>query len=143
MVELALVLPLFLLLVYGIISFGSVYLVSQSLKNAASDGARVALAGSTQVSEANLACTQVTQDLGSYIPGTPSVTYAFSAPGSSAQPGVACGQPPPSPNPCTTPCLLTVTVIDPYSSHPLVPASGLFPFVPDTISGTTTIEVNS
>lgn len=127
MVEMAIVLPLLLLLLYGIISFGSIYLVNQSIKNAASDGARAALAGTTQAEETTLAVNQAENEL-SYLPVSVTPTVSFTCP---------AGTPVPTVGTC-----MTVTVTYPYGTNPLIPASGFFPFVPSTISATTVEVVN-
>ncbi len=58
MVELAVVLPLFVTLVFGIIEFGQAFMVLQLVNNAAREGGRAAIVnGST-----NASVTQVVQD---------------------------------------------------------------------------------
>ncbi len=102
MVEFAIVLPLLLLLVYAIISFGAQFLVLQTVKQASSDGARAAIAGTTPMatcvaSETAASCEQialadgaVTQDL-SYLATTPVVTSSVYEPGASQCPGTVTG----------------------------------------------------
>lgn len=131
MVELAIVLPLLMLLLYGIISFGAVYLVDQSLKTAASDGARAALAGTIECKEASLAQQQAMQDL-SYLAVSPTVTVQTAYTPCSSAPLNTSGSGEP----------LTVTVTYPYGQAPLVPASGFFPWVPASITAVSKVEVN-
>lgn len=126
MVEFALVLPLLLLLIYVIISYGAQFLVLQTVKQAASDGARAAIAGTTPASEISLATQQVDSDL-SYLSSPPSVTVTPSA----SCPGG--GSPPAGSGGC-----ITVTVD--YTGPQIIPA---FPGTPNLpASSTTTVLAN-
>ncbi|MGH9066886.1 MAG: TadE/TadG family type IV pilus assembly protein [Acidimicrobiales bacterium] len=125
LVEMAIVLPLLLMLLYGIISFGAVFLVDQTIKQAASDGARAALAGTTQATETSLARARASGDL-AYLSTRPTVATS----------PAACS--PPSQGNC-----MTVTVSYDYGAHPLIPAlPGLGLLIPSTLTAQTTVAVN-
>jgi Flp pilus assembly protein TadG len=124
MVEFAIVLPLLLLLIYGIISFGAQFLVLQTIKQAASDGARAAIAGTTPPSEVALATAQVSADL-SYLSTPPVPVVNTAAP---------CPNAPPSSGGC-----ISVSVT--YGGTPIIPAFPGIPTLPD--SATTTVLANA
>lgn len=128
MVEFAIVLPLLLLLIYGIISFGAQFLVLQTLKQAASDGARAAVAGTTQSSEVSQATSTVLSDL-SYLPAinASDVSVTFPASCSASAPATSGG-------------CINVAVSYPYATNPLVPA---FPGIPTLgMNASTTVLAN-
>ncbi len=126
MVEFAIVLPLLLLLIYGIISFGAQFLVLQTIKQAASDGARAAIAGTTPTEEQALASTTATADLSYLNQSDLSVTPTIYAAGSSE-----CGSS--SGEPC-----IQVSVV--YNGPQIVPAFPGLPTLPD--STFTTVLLN-
>ena len=123
MVEFALVLPILMLLLYVIISYGAQFLVLQTVKQAASDGARAAIAGTTPKSETRLATQAVNQDL-SYLSSPPAVLVTFPT---------ICPNAPPASGGC-----IDVTVS--YNGPQIIPAFPGTPNLPD--SSTTTVLAN-
>ena len=88
-VELAVVLPLLLTLVFGIIEFGWIFMVRETLTNASREGCRVAvLQGSTQqnvtdqvaASMAGAGLTSYSVDITSSTPGNPTETVTVKMP---------------------------------------------------------------
>jgi len=71
LVEMALILPVFLMVVLGIIEFGRAMMVSNLLTNAARDGARLAVVAGTTNSQVTSAVNQfLTESVGSVPDGT-------------------------------------------------------------------------
>lgn len=127
MVEFAIVLPLLLLLIYGIISFGAQFLVLQTVKQAASDGARAALGGTTSTQEMALASSTATADL-SYLRTPPTVTPVVYAAGAAQ-----CGTDSAGSGGC-------IVVSVSYTGSPIVPSFPGIPTLPQ--SSQTTVLLN-
>ena len=118
--ELALALPVLLLLIYGIIQFGTVFLIRQDLTEAASDAARSSVAV-TQSSVVSTALTQLVGDINNDSAGLVTVPSGGSCPTSGAiltcsVTAAAC----PIGMPSTDDCL-TVTVVYHYEQSPVLP----------------------
>jgi len=136
MLEFALVIPIFVFVLYGLIAFGIMLNGKQQITNAVSEGARAAIGARPQAGENDqqaqerTAKERVSQALGGNALGgnyDPSMTTATVAPctNSSSQ-------------------CITVTVTYPYSSKPLVPnAPGLGLLMPDTLKSTAVVQVSS
>jgi Flp pilus assembly protein TadG len=140
-VEFALVLPIFVALLFGVISYGWMLSYRQGISQAAAEGARamaVAPSGSTTaLSDARAA---INRSLSSYhvectdagtlthdgtVVGTCTITPPFTCPGST--------------NKCAK-----VALSHAYRSHPLIPSfPGLGIVLPDEIGYETTSEINS
>lgn len=65
-VEFALVMPLFLMLVFGIIAFGSYFAVVHGVQQLAAEAARSSIAGLTEAERKSLAETYVTTNAAAY-----------------------------------------------------------------------------
>lgn len=133
MLEFALVIPIFIFVLYGIIAFGIMLSAKQTLTNAASEGARAAVgavpnAGETQPdAEVRVAKARVTQALTGQLSGNSSsaVTDATVA---------TCSN--------TTGNCITVKITYPYSSKPLIPqAPGLGLVTPNNLTATAVVQV--
>ena len=133
MLEFALVIPIFVFVLYGLIAFGIMLSGKQTMTNAASEGARAAVGavpnvGETQsAAEVRVAKARVDQALQGQLSGnyTSSMTTASVA---------QCAN--------TSGNCITVKVTYPYSSKPLIPtAPGLGLVMPNTISATAVVEV--
>jgi len=128
-VEFAIIMPVILLLVFGIIGYGVMLAFRQSLSQAASEGARAAVgapAGAT---------TGVAQD---------AIQSALSTYGKSCTGGVTCtiSAPAPCAGDSSHDCV-QVTVSYPYRDHPIVPnVPGLGFTLPATLSFTSSVEVS-
>lgn len=142
MVEFALILPVFVALVFGIISFGYMLSYRQSLGQAASEGARaIAIVPSgmdtaTKTSKGRVAINDALSAYGMSCSGT-SLMHGTSTYGTcSIQPNVAC------PADATRRCAV-VTVTHAYRDNPLVPAfPGLGVTLPQSLTYTAVVEVN-
>ncbi|MHB1487568.1 MAG: TadE family protein [Acidimicrobiales bacterium] len=137
LVEFALVMPLLIALLYGIVSFGVALAVKQSITQAASDAARAAVPfpqnnDPTEAGPSGAAVGQATNTLG-WILGSGGTCGNNSA-GITCTTSVATCPNEPNQNNC-----LTVTVTDNYKDHPIIPNLPLLGFLlPSTISSTTT-----
>ncbi len=129
-VEFALVVPLLLLLVFGIISYGYMLSFRQAMSQGAAEGARSAAvwasayAASQDTQRKSAATTSVDEALKSY-----GVTCASGATCTTAI--AACG---------TAKCV-TVTVSYPYGTNPLTPKIPLVP-LPASLSYTASARVS-
>jgi Flp pilus assembly protein TadG len=128
-VEFAILVPLLLLLIFGIISYGVMLAFRQSLSQAASEAARAAVgAPSAQVNAVAQSAVKGALD-----------TY-----GKSCSAGVACtiSTPAPCAGDSSHNCV-QVTVTYPYRGNPIVPTvPGLGFTLPATLSFTSSIEVS-
>lgn len=129
-VEFALVVPLLLILVFGMITYGYLLSFRQGMSQGASEGAR---AGAVWA-----AAYQTTQDSARIAAAKTQVDNALSSYGVSCSSGATCNV---TIAACGTAKCVTVQVTYPYGSDPLTPA---FPFVPlpDTLSYTATARVS-
>lgn len=119
MVEFALVVGLFVFILYGLISFGMILSTKQRITNAAAEGARAAVG---QTSDAAAVAAATSRVLAAGLPAgayTPSYSTA------------TCG---------TNKCI-TVTITYDLAGHPVVPpAPGLGLVTPNTISSTAVVQ---
>lgn len=124
MVEFALVVGLFVFILYGLISFGMILATKQRVTNAAAEGARAAV-GQTNAADAKTAAiARVT------AAGLPTGTYSI-GPGAGEPTVAACG---------SFQCI-TVTVTYNLAANPVVPpAPGLGLVTPNTISSTAVVQ---
>lgn len=136
-VEFALVLPVFLLLLFGILTYGTIFLVHNQMTEAASDAARAAVAAgqSGAVSTANDAvATDLDNDGAGLIPvncGTSSLS-CVATPIQAGQPGCTNA---PSGYEC-----VEVTITYNYSQDPVIPTVPFMP-TPSTMTATSTVLV--
>lgn len=126
-VEFALVFPVMFLLFYGLMTYGIILVVQQSLTLAVGEGARAALRYST--SPASAACQAIdtsTAWLGANISGC-----ATALPVAAACPYTAVSQ------------CLTVTASYPYSANPLIPTLPFLNLVlPTTLKATAVVQLS-
>ena len=128
-VEFALVVPVLLLLVAGIVSYGYMLSFRQALSQATAEGARAAAVAAAGADRESLATAAVDRALSSYE----DVTCAGEA--------VACEV---SVDPCGAdgPAYATVDVRYDYDGHPLTPElPGLGLVMPDTLSYRSSVRV--
>ena len=137
MLEFALVIPIFVFVLYGLIAFGIALNAKQTMTHATAEGARAAVgavpnAGETlDQAEVRVARDRVTQDLQGSLSGNNQYV-------NTSQTSVGY---------CNTtlntgPKCITVKATYPYSDHPLVPpAPGLGIIMPSTLSSTAVVEV--
>jgi len=128
MVEFAIVVGPFVLILYGLIAFGMMFALKQSMTSAAADAARSAIGvpAGTEVTAAKAAVAQRLSWLG-----------AKYTPGDSPDPVVG-----PCPNNTVRNCI-TVVVSYPYATKPLVPsAPGLGLVSPSVIRSQATVQIS-
>jgi len=142
MVEFALILPIFIALVFGIISYGYMLSYRQSLGQAASEGARAMAmvpSGMDATSKTVKGRTAVNDALSGYgmtCSGTVLMHNSASNGTCTVQPNVAC------PADATRRCAV-VTVTHAYRDNPLVPSfPGLGVTLPQNLTYTAVVEVN-
>jgi Flp pilus assembly protein TadG len=129
-VEFAIIAPVVLLLVYGIIAYAYMLSFRQSLSQASSEGARAA-AGAPSTALAQSAALAAVND------ALDSVDMSCS----SSHVTCTIGTPTACTNSTTHDCI-SVEVSYPYRSHPLLPTVGLGFVMPQTISYTSVSQVN-
>ncbi len=117
----ALILPVFIFILYGLITFGVILAQKQQITNAAADGARAAVGQTSGPSAEAAAKARVEQSLGPQ--GNYTATYvADSCSGGSGQ-------------------CVTVNIVYLYSSHPIVPpAPGLGLVTPNTFTSKAIVQ---
>ena len=132
MLEFALVIPIFVFVLYGLIAYGMMLSAKQTITNAASEAARAAVSAPAGDQTAEKAAAHdrakaTMQSLGAYKVDDPG---AFDA---QVQP---CSQG--SPNTC-----IFVTITYDYSAHPIVPpAPGLGLVTPSKLSSKAVVQVS-
>ena len=133
MLEFALVIPIFVFVLYGLIAFGMMLSAKQTITNAAAEGARAAVgAAPNTAAQTAAAKNKVISAMKSYDKYDANDPNEFSA-------SVA----PCDPNNLTSPSCITVKVLYPYSDKPLVPpAPGLGLVMPDKLSSTAVVQVS-
>ncbi|MGH9000942.1 MAG: TadE/TadG family type IV pilus assembly protein [Acidimicrobiia bacterium] len=143
-VEFALVSVLFLGILFGIVTFGLIFMVKNDITRAAEAGARAAIAGTT-VDGAGGQRDKAYQAAQRVLNGLPSsyedhiVLPADTSPAD----GIPDFPIAPCPGETSASCI-TVTVTYPYSSHPLVPAVPLLGEVlPDEITSTSVVQLTN
>jgi len=131
MLEFALVIPIFVFVLYGLIAFGVMLSGKQTITHAASEGARAAVGAApndaAQIDAAKKRVKDAMSSLSQYNVDDPA---EFSA--------VPAQCPAPSLQRC-----ITVTVTYPYSDKPLVPeAPGLGLVMPNTLKSVAVVQVS-
>ena len=140
--ELALVLPIFLLLVYGGLSFGLAMSAKGSITEAAAEGARSAIGASVIAADNGSQCSAYTRTAQAQavqaLKGLGAAsTYAVVTPAAGMMTGGACV------DSATTGVIVTVTVSYPYGTHPTIPkAPGLGLVLPANIVATYSVEAS-
>jgi Flp pilus assembly protein TadG len=123
-VEFALVVGLFVFILYGLISFGMILATKQRITNAAAEGARAAVGQTNAADAKNAAVARI------LAAGLPTGTYSI-GPGAGEPTVAACG---------TNQCI-TVTVTYNLAANPVVPpAPGLGLVTPNSISSTAVVQ---
>ncbi len=142
MVEFALIAPIFIALVFGIISYGWMLSYRQSISQAAAEGARVvAVAPSTtgMAAQARSAVNRSLQSYGVTCTDGGALTHDGRTVGTCSVPSAATSCP--SPNPAGASCV-TVSVVHQYRDHPLIPSfPGLGITLPAQLRFASTMEV--
>lgn len=140
-VEFALVAPLLLLLVFGIIQYGYMLSFRQAISQGAADGARaaaIAPAGQVNALRVGDAYERLSDALGSYGVRCDSGTLKRgSATVGSCAAGIAACPAPDAGDDC-----VTVTVSYDYKGSPLLPPLGLGIAMPDTLEYAAVAEVS-
>jgi Flp pilus assembly protein TadG len=128
-VEFALIVPVFLLLIYGGLSFGLAMSARGVLTEAAAEGARAAIGAQVIPADAGSQCTAFQRVAAAQAQsalkalGTAAAAYATIT--ATATPCQAAA---------TTGVLMTVTITYPYGAHPTIPnAPGLGAVMPATL----------
>jgi Flp pilus assembly protein TadG len=130
MLEFALVIPIFIFVLYGLIAYGMMLSAKQTITNAASEGARAAVGApaGNQTAETAAAHDRVAQAMGSLSQYKVDDPNAFKAEYISCGNGATC---------------IKVTVTYDYASHPIVPpAPGLGLVTPDKLTSTAVVQVS-
>jgi Flp pilus assembly protein TadG len=127
-VEFALVVPLLLLILFGIISYGYMLSFRQAISQGVAEGARAAAVAPVGSDHVALATAAIDEALSGYQGITCGSTVACTI----------------AVDPCaTSPAYATVTVDYDYGSRPLTPAlPGLGLVMPDHLVYTSTVEVS-
>lgn len=118
-VEMALVLPIFTMLVFGIIEFGRGFMIMQLVTNAAREGCRRAIIDGSTNTEVTDYIKTFMQQSGNVAPANTTVTITVTpAQGNPANPGNNIAV-------CQSRDLITVTVQIPFSAVQLITAKYL------------------
>jgi Flp pilus assembly protein TadG len=140
-VEFALIVPVLLTLVFGIIAYAYMFSFRQALSQAASEGARAAVGASSAAQSTDAAQTAVASALSTYdmTCGTKDLTCTISSPFS----GTLSGSPTrPAPTCPTTHTCVQVYVTYPYRDHSLLPTVPGFGFtLPASLSFSSVVQV--
>jgi Flp pilus assembly protein TadG len=135
--EFALVIPIFIFVLYGLIAFGIMISAKQSIVHASAEGARAALGAvplngqSTPDAEQAAAARQARNSVNSAL-------------GSNGQYATVTVPPPTYCSGASGPQCIKVTISYDYGSHPLIPpAPGLGLVMPSAISSTAVLELPS
>ncbi|MCA1843526.1 MAG: pilus assembly protein [Actinobacteria bacterium] len=126
LVEFALTSIIFMMLVWGALSYGVMFWVKSTITHAAAEGARAAIRSTDPVAGAKASAEGI---LDSSMP-TGKAGYAKPIT--------------PTTGPCsydTSQTCITVTVTYPYSAHPVVPSIPLLSFLPSQLRSTSVIQV--
>jgi Flp pilus assembly protein TadG len=135
MLEFALVIPIFVFVLYGLIAYGVMLNAKQTITNAASEGARSAVGAQPATAQgqkdaAKARVDSLMKNFSQYNVNDPSQFDAQVGDCSSTSPG--------------GPQCITVKITYPYSDKPLVPsAPGLGLITPDKLTGTAVVQVTS
>ena len=129
LVEFSLVFALFVLLIYGLVSFGVILAAKNSLTHAAAEGARAAVA---------VVDDPMTADDERIERAKEKVGQALDWFGSRYEPGDTTA----SIAPCGTAECITVKITYPYSTRPIVqPPPGLGLVIPSNLTSTAVVEL--
>ncbi|MBF4160460.1 TadE/TadG family type IV pilus assembly protein [Nocardioides acrostichi] len=129
-VEFALVAPLLVVLVWGIISYGYMLSFRQALSQGAAEGARSAAVQATAYDASQqTARTTAAKD---------SLDEAMASYGVSCSGGATCAV---AYVPCGSNTCVSVTVTYPYGAHPLIPSIPMVP-LPASLAYTATVRVS-
>lgn len=132
-VEFAAVTVLFLLMLFGIITYGLVFAVQQTMSHAANEGARAAIAGETTAEAEGLAETRARQSLGPWA-SDDEVATASSVDGcGDAGFCVVVSRPDDD--------IVAVTTYYPYGTDPILPTLSFLP-TPSKLTGESSIQLN-
>lgn len=132
MLEFALVIPIFIFVLYGLIAYGMMLSAKQTITHSASEAARAAVSApagdqATEIQMAHDRAASAMQSLSQYHVDDPGAFSAVVAPCSVG-----------SPNNC-----ITVKITYDYSAHPIVPpAPGLNLVTPDKLTSTAVVQVS-
>jgi len=141
-VEFALIMPVLLTLVFGIIAYAYMFSFRQTLSQAASEGARAAVGASTAAQSTAAATTAVAGALSTYgmTCGTKNLTCTISSPFS----GTLAGSPTtPAPSCPAAHTCVQVYVTYPYRDHSLLPTVPGFGFtLPSSLSFSSVVQVS-
>ena len=142
LVEFALIAPIFVTLVFGIISYGYMLSYRQALGQAASEGARAAAvvpSGMSVAAKGTRALNALNDSLSSYgvtCAGSVLKHGSTTAGSCSIQTKTAC------PSDSSRSCAI-VTIVHRYRDHPLIPTfPGLGITLPEQLTYTAVVEVN-
>ena len=142
-VEFAIVVPLLLLLLFGIISYGYMLSFRQAISQGAAEGARAAAvkpSGTATTTLQTVMRAAIDDALGSYSVRCNGTSLEHQT-GGSWVPAVSCTLTVAACTNNATANCATVALSYTYSDDPLVPKIPLVP-VPDTLSYTTSVEIN-
>ncbi len=124
LVEFALVVPLFVFVLYALIAFGLALSTKHKVTNAAAEGARAGVGAADYATATSRATSRITTVL-----GAPAGRYAVTIPAEAAAPS------------CGAEKCLSVTIVWDYQNYPVVPeALGLGVALPDTVSSTAIVD---
>ncbi|SFA80639.1 TadE-like protein [Collimonas sp. OK607] len=126
-IEFAFIFPIFFLMLYGIITYGMIFLAQQSMTLAAEEGARAALRYTVVDADRGTAACATVTPLVSWLVHVDTCT-------------------PPAPMPCAASSsarCITVKVTYPYTTHPLVPSlPGMGIALPTTLGSSATVQID-
>jgi Flp pilus assembly protein TadG len=117
-VEMALVLPIFLMVVFGIVEFGRALWVGNMVTNAAREGARLGILDGTTNSEIRTAIQSFLSESLNISPGSVTTTITITPAPGNANPGNECAN-------ARARDLVNVTVTIPFSAVSLLPGKYL------------------
>ena len=141
-VEFALVLPVFLLLIVGLIQYGLIFLLHNQLTEAASDAARSAVVSTSQTGATGIATAALDKDINHDGVGILNTSNGCSTAGVTCTVTALPSTDPACQNiPTTGYACLQVTVKYDYANHPIL---GL-PFIPtpSTVTGSSTVIIGN
>jgi Flp pilus assembly protein TadG len=122
-VEFAVVALVFLILLYGILTYGYIYSFDQSLNHAAEEGARAAIATTSEASAITTAQTVAYDRLAQYQPSLLATDIVATV--ADCDTGFRC---------------ITVTITYPWDTRPIIPKFVGMP-TPDQIIATATVQL--
>lgn len=141
-VEFALILPIFLLLILGLIQYGLIFLLHNQLTEAASDAARSAVVTTSQSGAQDIASAALDKDINHDGVGLLNTSSGCSTSGITCSVTALPSTDPACQNiPTTGYACLQVTIKYDYANHPIL---GL-PFIPtpSTVTGSSTVIIGN